>query len=169
MRFNKTLIIFFATAFLIALTATKGPEAWTSPSDAADDQEASIDVPSGSDLWGDDQFESEPATDLNPILIGTAVVEGGSSYAVFQSGGRSVLVREGDEIIEGLLLVYVGWGEIDVERDGVIDEILIASGEAVPGDGVLRETGIRRAEEVQAQRIKARQRVRFLTNFSWRK
>ena len=95
---------------------------------------------------------SEPLTDFGAKLIGTAVVEGGVSFAVFQQGAKSVLVREGNEIVEGLRLVQVSWNLIDVERDGVRHQIRIGSGEGL-----------------KVQRPRARREVRFLTNLPWRK
>jgi hypothetical protein len=64
-------------------------------------------------------------------LIGTAVVEGGTSFALFQSASGTRLVREGDEIASGLRLVQVRRARTDVERNGIQQEIRLGSSEGV--------------------------------------
>jgi hypothetical protein len=62
-------------------------------------------------------------------LVGTAVVEGGISYALFQSANGTRMVREGDEIAGGVRLVQVRKNRIDVERNGVHEEIRLGYSE----------------------------------------
>jgi hypothetical protein len=64
-------------------------------------------------------------------LIGTAVVDGGTSYAMFQSANGTRLVREGDEIASGVRLVQVRRNRIDVERNGVKQEVRIGWSEGI--------------------------------------
>ena len=64
---------------------------------------------------------------MDAELIGTAVVEGGTSFALFQSASGTRFVREGDEIASGVRLVQVRRNRIDVERNGVHEEIRIGS------------------------------------------
>jgi len=146
---SKTMhSIFLALTILIALTAPER-EGWASPPDTSDDATQS------------------PPTDRNTKLIGISVGRGGPSYAVFQSGGRTVLVREGNEIAPGLRLVQVRWKRVDAERDGVVEEIRIGGGE---GTGVYRQTVLGRTDEgSQALREQARRRVRYETNLFGRK
>ena len=85
--------------------------------------------------------------------------KGGISYAVFQSGSSARLVREGDEISIGVLLVQVKMSRIDVERNGVREEIRFGSIQGV-GQQVLsgsnpagsgREARARLREDLRAR------------------
>ncbi|MGE5841836.1 MAG: hypothetical protein ACM335_06130 [Deltaproteobacteria bacterium] len=66
---------------------------------------------------------------MDAELVGTAVVEGGSSCAVFQLAGATRLVREGQEITSGVRLVKIRLNRIEVECNGIREEIRLGHSE----------------------------------------
>jgi flagellar basal body-associated protein FliL len=132
---SKKKMIWIAVPILIALLAAGGLMAWAEPPGNKDGAEQPAAEPAGANPSGAVVPVSVPASipravqrnSMDGELIGTAVVEGGISYAVFQSGSRTRLVREGDEISSGVLLVQVKRNRIDVERNGVREEMRIGS------------------------------------------
>jgi hypothetical protein len=73
-----------------------------------------------------------PAIMPDVTLVGTVVVEGGPSLAVFQGTRGSRLVWEGEEIVPGMRLLQVDWNWVDVERGGTRQEIRLGSREGMP-------------------------------------
>jgi hypothetical protein len=69
---------------------------------------------------------------LQVTLVGTAVVEGGPSFAVFEGAKGSRLVREGEEIAPGVLLLQVDWSSVEVGRGGIRQEIRLGSSDGMP-------------------------------------
>jgi hypothetical protein len=69
---------------------------------------------------------------LQVTLVGTAVVEGGPSFAVFEGAKGSRLVREGEEIAPGVLLLQVDWSSVEVGRGGIRQEIRLGSSDGTP-------------------------------------
>jgi hypothetical protein len=111
-------------AFLIRLVAEGALIAWASPPDATDEEEITPAEPSESGPWRSAASGAVPAANENDAnLIGTAVIEGGSSIAVLKLATGIRFVREGDEILPGLRLVKVARNRIDVERVGVLQDI----------------------------------------------
>jgi hypothetical protein len=82
-----------------------------------------------------------PGIVLDVMLVGTAVVEGGPSFAVFEGAKGSRLVREGEEIVPGVRLLQVDWNWVDVQRGGIRQEIRLGSREAMPGGLPLASSG----------------------------
>jgi len=131
-------------AILIALVAAGGLMAWASPPEETDEVDeaaaASTALPASTPRTRD------PRIAMDAELIGTAVVEGGTSFAVFQSASGTRFVREGDEIASGVRLVQVRRNRIDVERDGVHEEIRLGSSEGIrqqiPSGSIRRASGI---------------------------
>jgi hypothetical protein len=124
---------------LIALLAAGGLMAWAAPPDGKDGANETAAEPAASNSGGVAGPMSMPASTPRAVqrvaidgeLIGTAVVEGGVSLAMFQSANGTRLVREGDEIASGVRLVQVRRNRIDVERNGVSEEIRIGSSQGV--------------------------------------
>ena len=120
-------------AILIALVAAGGLMAWAAPPDGKDGANQTTPEPSVSKSGGVAASVSVPVSTARSVqrigmdgeLIGTVVVEGGTSYAMFQSANGTRLVREGDEIAGGMRLVQVRRNRIDVESNGVREEIRI--------------------------------------------
>ena len=119
-------------ASLVALSGAGGLMAWASPQDSKDGEEQTVAEPARPDSGRVAASVSGPASTprtrdpritMDAELIGTVVVEGGTSYAMFQSANGTRLVREGDEIASGVRLVQVKRNRIDVERNGVREEI----------------------------------------------
>ena len=149
MSLQKTLKLFLI-ASLIGLFAAEGLIAWASPPDATDEVDKASAETAGSNPGGAAASVTVPASiprtpgpriDIDALLIGTAVVEGGPSYALLQLTTGTRFVREGDEIVAGMRLVKVWRNRIDVERAGVRQDIRQASnqeplqgGETVPAD-----------------------------------
>ena len=129
----KKKMIWVAVAFLAALVAAGGLMAWAAPpDDGKGGVEQAAAEPAGSDSGGVSGSVSVPASALrtrapqiamDAELVGTAVAEGGTSYAMFQSASGTRLVREGEEIVSGVRLVQIRRNRIDVERNGVHEEI----------------------------------------------
>jgi len=114
--------------------------AWAAPSDGDDDASEVAPEPAGANLRGGiataapvraNTPREVPQIAIDAELIGTAVVEGGSSLAVFQLTSGTRLVREGDEIANGVRLVEVRRNRIEVERDGIHQEIRLGSNEGI--------------------------------------
>ena len=133
---NKKMI-WIVVAILAALVAAGGLMAWAAPPDGKDGVEQTAPETASANLSGVPSAMPMPApravqrNSMDGELIGTAVVEGGTSYAMFQSGSRTRLVREGDEISNGVRLVQVKRNRIDVERNGVREEIRLGWSEGV--------------------------------------
>ena len=66
-----------------------------------------------------------PLAPLDVTLVGTALIEGGRSYALIESGNDLKLVREGDEVAPGARLVTVKTDRILVARGATTEEILL--------------------------------------------
>lgn len=66
--------------------------------------------------------------DFGMRLIGTAVVDHGSSVAVIQFPNGTRYVREGEELTTGMRLVKVRRDRIDFERAGVVQDMRARSG-----------------------------------------
>ncbi|MEW6488097.1 MAG: type II secretion system protein GspC [Thermodesulfobacteriota bacterium] len=72
-------------------------------------------------------------TPLNVTLFGTAVVDGGLSFALVQAANEIKLVRAGEEVEPGARLVEVRADRILVERGGGPEEVLLYPPEGAPG------------------------------------
>jgi len=124
---SKKTMKWIVMAILVALSAAGSLVAWASPPEETDEVDegvaASVSVPASTPRTRD------PRIAIDAELIGTAVVEGGTSFAVFQLAGKTRMVREGDEIASGLRLVQVRMNRIDVERNGIHEEIRLGSSE----------------------------------------
>ena len=125
-------IKWIGVATLAALVVAGGLMAWAAPPEGKDSVEQAAPEPAGSDSGGVSGSVSVPASALrtrapqiamDAELVGTAVVEGGTSYAMFQSASGTRLVKEGEEIVSGVRLVQIRRNRIDVERNGVHEEI----------------------------------------------
>ncbi|MFU8855730.1 MAG: type II secretion system protein GspC [Deferrisomatales bacterium] len=66
-----------------------------------------------------------PRTPLNITLFGTAVVEGGRSFALIQSGNEIKLVRADEEVAPAARLAEVRSDRILVDRAGAMEEVLL--------------------------------------------
>ncbi|GAB4277125.1 MAG: hypothetical protein Kow0092_32900 [Deferrisomatales bacterium] len=66
-----------------------------------------------------------PKVPLNLTLVGTAVVEGGTSFALVESGGDLKVVREGGEVAPGAVLAQVLHDRIRVDHQGTVEEFLL--------------------------------------------
>jgi hypothetical protein len=75
-----------------------------------------------------------PPIILDVTLVGTVVVDGGPSLAVFEGARGSRLVWEGEEIAPGMRVLKVDWDWVDVERGGIRQEIRLGSSEGMPGE-----------------------------------
>ena len=146
-RTNWTLV-----AVLIAFLAAGGLEAWAAPPDSKDGAEqpaavvAPVSVP-------DSITRAVQRNSVDGELTGTVVVEGGISYAMFQSGNETRLVREGDEIASGVRLVQVKRNRIDVERNGVHEEIRLGWSE-----GTRQQVGLGSNPAGSGREVRARLR-----------
>ena len=126
---SKKKMIGLVAATLVALTAAGGLMVWAAPPDGKDGVEQTAPESAGSNSGGVTASmpmstpRAVPRNSMDAELIGTAVVEGGTSYAVFQSASGTRLVREGDDIVSGVRLVQIWKNRIDVERNGVHEEI----------------------------------------------
>jgi len=126
-------------AILVAVAAAGGLMACASPPGGKDGVEPPAAEPAGANPGEVVVPVSVPASIPRAVqrvaidgeLIGTVVVEGGTSIAVFQSASGTKFVREGDEIASGVRLVQVRRNRIDVERNGVHEEIRIGSSQGV--------------------------------------
>jgi hypothetical protein len=136
---SKRILKWIVFAILVTLGAAGGLMAWAAPSDGDDDAAEVAPEPAGAHLGGVVTTVSAPASTprafprivIDAELIGTAIVEGGPSLAVFQLTGGTRLVREGDEIAKGVRLVEVRRNRIEVERDGIHQEIRLGSSEGI--------------------------------------
>ena len=125
-------------------------------------------------------------------LVGTAVLEGGRSFALVQAGSEMRIVLEGDEVAEGAVLQKVLPDRIRVTRGDTTEEILLfqtakeaataraeaaaerraAVQEAAAGDTVERVTDDkwvidrREIEQAQANISKLLTQVRVVPNFT---
>jgi len=135
---SKKTMEWFVLAVLIALAAAGGLTAWALPPGGKDSVEPPAAEPAGSYSGGVAGSVSVPASApraavsriaMDAELVGTAVVEGGTSYAMFQSANGTRLVREGDEIASGVRLVQVRKNRIDVESNGAREEIRLGYSE----------------------------------------
>ena len=132
---SKKKMIGLVAATLVALTAAGGLMVWAAPPDGKDGVEQTAPESAGSNSGGVTASmpmstpRAVPRNSMDAELIGTAVVEGGTSYAVFQSASGTRLVREGDDIVSGVRLVQIWKNRIDVERNGVHEEIRLGSSE----------------------------------------
>jgi len=128
---SKKKMLGLVAATLVALTAAGGLMVWAAPPDGKDGVEQTAPEAAGANLSGVPSAMPMPApravqrNSMDGELTGTVVVEGGTSYAMFQSANGTRLVREGDEISSGVRLVQVKRNRIDVERNGVREEIRI--------------------------------------------
>jgi len=124
-------------AMMFAVAAAGGLMAWAAPPNSKDSANQTAAEPAGSYSGGVAGSVSASApravqrVAIDGELIGTVVVEGGTSIAVFQSASGTKFVREGDEIASGVRLVQVRRNRIDVERNGVHEEIRIGSSQGV--------------------------------------
>jgi hypothetical protein len=136
MKSNKRLR-WIVLAMLVAVSAAGGLMAWAAPPDGRDGAEQTAPETASANLSGVPSAMPMPApravqrNSMDGELTGTVVVEGGISYAMFQSAKGTRLVREGDEITSGMRLVQVRRNRIDVERNGVREEIRLGWSEGV--------------------------------------
>ena len=136
---SKKIVKWIVLAVLVSVGAAGGLMAWAAPPDSKDGANQTTAESAASNSGGVAAPVSLPASTPRAVpriamdaeLIGTVVVEGGTSYAMFQSGSRSRLVREGEEIAGGVRLVLVRRNRIDVERNGVHEEIRLGSSQGV--------------------------------------
>ena len=165
---SKKTMKWIVMAMLVAVAAAGGLMAWAAPPGAKDGVEPPAAEPAGSNSGGVAASVSVPASTprtrdpriaIDEELIGTAVVEGGTSFAVFQSASGTRFVREGDEIASGVRLAQVRRNRIDVERNGVHEEIRLGYSEGArqqfrpgsnpAGSGI--ETRARLIEDLRAR------------------
>ncbi|MHB8766046.1 MAG: type II secretion system protein GspC [Deferrisomatales bacterium] len=66
-----------------------------------------------------------PLVPLNITLLGTAIVEGGTSFALVQSGAELKLVRVGGNVVPGAVLTAVKRDRIQVTRGGTAEDVLL--------------------------------------------
>lgn len=74
-----------------------------------------------------------PRTPLSVTLFGTAVVEGGRSFALVQAANEIKLVRAGEDLEPGARLAEVRADRILVDRGGPLEEVLLYPPEGAPG------------------------------------
>ena len=163
---NKTKWIVLGIMF--ALVTAGGLMAWAAPPDTKDGVEQTAAEPAGSDTARLAAPVSAPASTsratpriaMDGELVGTVVIEGGSSVALFQMAGGARFVREGDEIVSGVRLVRVGRNRIDVERNGLHEEIRLGSNEGIGGQvrpgsfrGPVTETDVQRLWDYRRQKV----------------
>ena len=136
---NKKMI-WIGVATLAAVVAAGGLMAWAAPPDVKEGAEQAAPEPAGSYSGGVSSSVLVPASAprtrapqiaMDAELVGTAVVEGGTSYAMFQSASGTRLVKEGEEIVSGVRLVQIRRNRIDVERNGVQQEIRLGWSEGI--------------------------------------
>ena len=129
---SKKKMIWIVMAILAAVVAAGGLMAWAAPPDVKEGAEQAAPEPAGSYSGVVSGSVSVPASAprtrapqiaMDAELVGTAVIEGGTSYAMFQSASGTRLLREGEEIVSGVRLVQIRRNRIDVERNGVHEEI----------------------------------------------
>jgi hypothetical protein len=132
-------MILVVMSILLGVAAAGGWMAWAAPPDSKDGAEQPAAEPAAANPAAVVAPVSVPDSITRAVqrnakdgeLIGTAVVEGGTSYALFQSANGTRLVREGDEIASGVRLVQVRRNRIDVERNGVKQEVRIGWSEGI--------------------------------------
>ena len=135
--------------------------AWAAPQDGRAGAEQTAQEPSGSNSGQAGASVSAPAATPRSVqrvavdgeLTGTVVVEGGISYAMFQSGSSTRLVREGEVIASGVRLVQVKRNRIDVERNGVHEEIRLGWSEGARQQVRLGSNPAGSGREVRARLI----------------
>jgi hypothetical protein len=133
----KKTVKWIVMAVMVAVAAAGGLMAWAASPDGKGGIEQTVAEPARSNSGGVGASASVPASTPRAVqriamdaeLVGTAVVEGGTSYAMFQTADGTRLVREGDEIAIGVRLVQVRRNRIDVERNGVHEEIRLGYSE----------------------------------------
>jgi hypothetical protein len=155
-------------AILAALVAVGGLMAWAAPPDSKDGVEQTAAEPAVSNTGRAAASASVPVSTpratpriaMDAELIGTAVVEGGPSYAVFQLPGGPRFVREGEEIMGGVRLVQVGKNRVDIESEGVQQQIRLGSSEGIqqqvrPGSirGPVTEAAVQRLWDYRRQKV----------------
>jgi hypothetical protein len=159
MSLIKTARLIFA-ALLIGLATGPSSIARASDQDATDEEDIAPAQPAAYGPLRSAASGAVPAAIENDAtLIGTAVIEGGSSIAVLKLTSGIRFVREGDEILPGMRLVKVSRNRIDVERAGVLQDIRsrwnsgpMAGGEAIQADMGPRETRGRMARSLSYSR-----------------
>lgn len=125
--------------FLIGLAAEAALIAWASPPVETDQVDVASAEPASPSSGGGAASPTAPQPrariESDAKLIGTAVVQGGSSIAVLQLANGTRLVREGDEILPGMRVIKIGRNRIDVERAGVLQEFrsMLSSGPVAGG------------------------------------
>lgn len=103
-----------------------------------------------------------PRITMDAELIGTIVVDGGRSYAVFELKTGQKLVRMGEEIISGVRLLEVRRNQIEIARGGVSQEIGLGSGEGTLALGSTRAAGVdmNRFDEIRKKKVESLNRFR---------
>jgi Type II secretion system protein C len=155
-------------AILVALGAAGGLMVWAAPPDSKDGAEQSDAEPGVSNsgrvaasLSGPASItRATPRISVDAELIGTAVIEGGRSYAVFQMAEGARFVREGDEIVGGVRLVQVERNRVGVESNGIQQEIRLGSSDGIqqqvrPGSirGPVTETDVQRLWDYRREKV----------------
>ena len=157
---SKKTMKWIVLAIVIGLVGAGGLIAWASPPDASDDvddpsAEPAVPNPGGVaasvSLPASTPRTPDPRTAIDAVLIATVVVEGGPSFAVIQLATGTRLVREGGDIAVGVRLVQVGRNRIDVEREGIHQEIRLGSNEGTRQQVRPGSTGVASGKEVRAR------------------
>jgi hypothetical protein len=137
LRISKKTMKWIVLVIVFAFLGAGGLMSWAASSDGGGGVERTAPEASGANLSG--VPSAMPVPPPRPVqraavdgeLVGTAVVEGGTSYAMFQTANGTRIVREGDEIAGGIRLVQVRRNRIDVERNGVKQEVRIGWSEGI--------------------------------------
>ncbi len=167
MKISKITAKWIVLAILIAFVAAGGLIAWAAPPEDENDSQETAAKPTEVNPVG--TVAPVPVPTRGPIpriavdaeLIGTAVVEGGSSVAVFQLAAGTRVVREGDEITNGVRLAQVRRNRIDVERGGIHQEIRIGSSVGIQQVGPDSVSGSSTRLSVNPAQEFARQKARL--------
>ena len=127
---HKKIALLIVAALLIGFPPGSAMMAATSAPDEADLEPAGNEITAGasSSATAPLTLPASALLDFGMRLIGTAVVDGGSSVAVIQFSNGTRFVREGEEILTGMRLVKIRRDRVDVERAGVIQDMRARSG-----------------------------------------
>ncbi len=108
-----------------------------------------------------------PLVPLNVILLGTAVVDGGTSFALVSAVNEIKLVREGEEVAPGARLAEVREDRIFVERGGRREEVLLYPPEGAVAPVAGRTGGLARPVPARAAAEPTAETVRQVDETNW--
>jgi len=168
MKANKKMKWIFVVILMALLTAG-GLMVWAEPPDSKDGAKQSDAEPgvsntgraAASSVSGPASIpRAAPRISVDAELIGTAVIEGGRSYAVFQMAEGARFVREGDEIVGGVRLVQIERNRVGVDSNGIQQEIRLGSSDGIqqqvrPGSirGPVTEADVQRLWDYRRQKV----------------